>query len=1248
MADAAEINIDNYVDYEKEYGSRIRRPKIGGGKLTGLCPFHDDKNNSFSVDLKTGKWFCFAENIGGNYTSFYAKFYNIDTKDAYKEILKEYGLEDKSSGGSSEPKVKDLTVTDYARAKKLPQDWLEDKCRLTTEKDKKTGALFIRIPYFDEEGKEATYRRRYADKQFRWKYGAKPGLYGEWRLQTVRSVGYAILVEGESDSQSLWYMDLPAIGVPGASMFKPHHAGELQDLKLYIHQEPDHGGEVFVRKVVEGLREGGFIGEVYRWSCQAIHCKDPSEAFMKFGKEDAQKKIIALIQKAKKVDLDADEIIPEAIQNAPVNLRQPEGWIYSDKGISKIDEKTYSPRMVCRTPIIITQRLRSMETGEEKVEIAFKRDGEWTKGIYSRSTIFTARGITALADLGCTVTSENAKQVVSFLAALEAANIDTIRKADATSTFGWQTGHRFIPGREQDIVLDVDPTQRGLVAAYCQNGDISEWIATMAPHRKRNKFRFILAAAFAAPLLRILKQRIFFVYNWGGSKGGKAQPLDTRIITPNGSTTMGNIAVGDLVIGRDGKAHKVTAIFPQGVKQVYRVSFSDGTSTRCCKEHLWTVSTRTRRNKERGYTVMSLEEMLKKPIRSHGSFNYQIPVCEPVEYDQSTDLRIPPYLLGALIGDGCMTGKRLYFNNSEKDVIERVEELVGTFGGHLRSNPYTSNQFEISSCAELKNAIREYEINKRSEDKFIPQCYLTASIQERRDLLAGLMDTDGSVESGGGSFRYSTTSQRLANDIQELCRSLGYRTHIKNFTREDKKHNEIRITISTDDRIFKSEKHEKRMPTFQRKTNKKAISIVGIEPIGSEECQCIMVDSADHTYLCDDFIVTHNTAALKAALSAWGDPERLMVSFNATQVGLERTASFFCDLPLGIDERQLAGRNQEGLEKTIYMIASGSGKIRGSKSGGLQATHQWRTVALATGEEPLSTETSQTGVSTRVLEIYGGPFNDEISASQMHQKAGMNCGWAGPAFIEKIIHLEERSICDWYDKMVDFVAKVSKGKSGSHVSGVSAVALADAMIDTWFFKETGQIEPEPSIDGTRELEINPESWERAKAMAQEILSEQMANDAGDVNENAVQFVLDWVLENKAYFGEKAIGTCLGTFSDSGNTAYIYPSALSHALSKEGYSSRKTLKYMADKELITSTARKDHGGRSYQVVRRFDGRPCKFVEFHIGKLTEQEDSIESMAEELEQKSQSSETKPQYEQQTLDGFMQVTGDIDLPFS
>ena len=919
----AEVDIDRLVNYEKEYRNVIKKAMVSDGHLTGLCPFHDDKNNSFSVDLATGKWHCFAEDEGGNYVSFYAKLHGIDTKEAYKKILEEYGVSREEQQEQAK-RDKSYTLAQYAFEKRLPEEWLQKECFLSTGKDRKDGTLYMKIPYLDENGKESTYRKRYAHKDFRWKYGSagKIGLYGEWKLSRIRDAGYAAIVEGESDSQSMWYMGISTLGVPGASMFKPHMAGMLQDLRIYIHQEQDRGGETFMKKMLSGLREGGFLGEVYRWSCGAIKgCKDPSDVYMKFGKEEAAKKILKLIQGAEKIDLDEPEEIPEAVKGAPVNLRQPEGWIYSDKGISRIDEKEYTPKMVCRTPIILTQRLKSLETGEEKIEIAFKRDGEWHRAIYPRSTIFTARAITVLADLGCTVTSENAKQVVRFLSALEAENIDIIQKADATSTFGWQPGRRFIPGREQGIVLDIDPSQKGMAAAYCRNGDMEHWIRTMSPHRERDKFRFILAASFAAPLLRILKQRIFFVYNWGGSKGGK-------------------------------------------------------------------------------------------------------------------------------------------------------------------------------------------------------------------------------------------------------------------------------------------------------------------------------------------------TAALKAALSAWGDPDRLMVNFNATQVGLERTASFYCDLPLGIDERQLAGKNQESLEKTIYMIASGTGKIRGSKGGGLQAIHQWRTVALATGEEPLSTETSQTGVSTRVLEIYGGPFDDEKQASLMHQEAPMNCGWAGPEFIEELIGIDEREICDKYEEMSKYVASISQGKSGSHVAGIAAVALADSMIDSWFFSGENRDQEEAKCDQNDEksdqksqkrnetLQIRNDSWERAKQMAASILQEQMNSDTGDVNENAVQFIVDWVLSNRLYFGEKAIGTCLGTTSESGNIVYIFPSTLNQALTKAGYSPRKTLKYMAERGLITSSERADHKGKTYQVSKRFDNRVCKFVEFFIGQLSEKEDPLDIDDED----EQPQKAEPKYHQESFadaDGFIPVDDGSKLPF-
>lgn len=913
------VDLDRIVDYRAEYSAVIEKHKITGDNLTGLCPFHEDRNNSFSVDLKTGQWHCFSEDRGGNFVSFWAEYYKVDTKDAYKAILDKYGLSQESpkaarpqKASEADPAMVSYTVEQYSFEKRLPENFLQDTCRVGTGKER-NGTTYLRIPYLDINGEESTFRKRFGNKDFRWKYGSsgKICLYGEWRIPEIRKAGYAVMVEGESDTQSLWYMGIPAVGVAGASMFKPQQADVLQELKLYIHKEPDKGGETFVAKVCSGLKEGGFIGEAYLWSCERLGVKDPSELYIKHGQEEAAKMIREALDGAEKIDLDKEQV-PEAITGAPINLRQPEHWLYSEKGISIIDEKKFTPTSVCRTPIILTQRLKSMETGDEKMEIAFKRDDKWNTAIYPRSTIFSSRAITALADLGCTITSENAKQVVRFLGALEAENIDIIPKADATGTFGWQPGGRFLPGRAEGITLDIDPSQRGMAAAYCQNGTFEKWIEHMAPHRARDKFRFILAASFAAPLLRIVKQRIFFVYNWGGSKGGK-------------------------------------------------------------------------------------------------------------------------------------------------------------------------------------------------------------------------------------------------------------------------------------------------------------------------------------------------TAALKAALSAWGDPERLMVNFNATQVGLERTAAFYCDLPLGIDERQLAGNNQGTLEKIVYMIASGTGKIRGAKGGGLQTTHQWRTIALATGEEPLSTDTTQTGVSTRVLEIYGGPFENEQDAGLMHQQSVMDCGWAGPAFVERIIGLHERQICEAYEKMQSYVRAISEGKNGSHIAGISTVALADALIDSWFFggssEDTPVQNPEANLEILEPLGITPKSWARAKRMAANILIDQVEGNSTDVNENATQFIVDWILSNKAYFGTNAIGTCLGMLSESGNTVYIFPSMLNQALTKAGYSPRKTMKYLSEQGLISAYADKN-GKKTYSVMRRFGNRSSRFVEFFIGNLSENKDPIDDMDDMDE--SEVPAGWQQDKQTTISEFTELdSNDEELPF-
>lgn len=281
MASLDSVNLDQVVDYRAEYTAVIQKYKITGDNLVGLCPFHQDRNDSFSVDLKTGKWHCFAEDEGGNFVTFWAKYQGIDTKEAYKEILARYGITPEHERQAQQTNASGLgsyTLERYSFDKRLPADFLRDTCRVDTGRDR-DGTEYLRMPYYFEDGKEAAIRKRYAKKEFRWMRGSKGKicLYGEWKLPGIRKAGYAVLVEGESDTQTLWYLGIPAIGIAGASMFKDHQTMGLQDLKLYIHKEPDGGGDTFYRKLTHALAETGFTGEVYVWSCQSLGKKDPSD-----------------------------------------------------------------------------------------------------------------------------------------------------------------------------------------------------------------------------------------------------------------------------------------------------------------------------------------------------------------------------------------------------------------------------------------------------------------------------------------------------------------------------------------------------------------------------------------------------------------------------------------------------------------------------------------------------------------------------------------------------------------------------------------------------------------------------------------------------------------------------------------------------------------------------------------------------------------------------------------------------------
>ena len=376
--------------------------------------------------------------------------------------------------------------------------------------------------------------------------------------------------------------------------------------------------------------------------------------------------------------------------------------------------------------------------------------------------------------------------------------------------------------------------------------------------------------------------KFFEINNGNGILGdqpgvGKMAPLYTLISTPKGWVKMGDIKIGDSIHDRFGGTSNVIGIYPQGVQGSYKVTFNDNSHVECGLEHLWSVRDQNRRQKNKGWVTKSLKELIDlglenkmSPSRMKSnrkpSLKWEIPVTEPVFYEEKSFL-IHPYILGTLIGDGCTCTK-------SKAVIsipnfqEKISDKIKT---HLPSGYRLSKYESEGSCdrhAIVKSKenktienifvseILRLELNVKSGEKFIPDSYKQSSINQRFELLRGLMDTDGSALKNRAN--YHTTSKRLANDVVELVQSLGGIAKINTYIREkENKPTEYRVNIKSSYEIFHlDEKKEDYKPI---RVNNIQRHIKSVEFIGNVEQQCIMVDSIDHTYLTDNYIVTHNT-----------------------------------------------------------------------------------------------------------------------------------------------------------------------------------------------------------------------------------------------------------------------------------------------------------------------------------------------------------------------------------------------------
>lgn len=349
----------------------------------------------------------------------------------------------------------------------------------------------------------------------------------------------------------------------------------------------------------------------------------------------------------------------------------------------------------------------------------------------------------------------------------------------------------------------------------------------------------------------------------GPAGTAKAQPLDAIVYCPSGPKKMGELKVGEEVCTPYGKRAKITGVFPQGEKDIYRIEFTDGDSTECCEDHLWKISSESSSQwKNKIVDTKYLKENYKSP-NGRNKFTIETPTdvffCEK-------KIDIDPYLLGYLIGDGCLSNSTT-FATADEEVVEKISMIVHpNFKISKLKDKYSYSIINVDkkNSNSLTNSIRKYKLNVKSDKKFIPDDYKYNIKEVRLKIIQGLMDSDGTTDAYCSSF--CTVSEKLANDFKEIIESLGGKCSISEYKTQYEYNGEKKQGLNAYKCYPKLNDMKslfdlsRKKDIIQNKTKYKVKrTISNIEYVGKKEAKCIMIDSKDHLYLTNNFIVTHNT-----------------------------------------------------------------------------------------------------------------------------------------------------------------------------------------------------------------------------------------------------------------------------------------------------------------------------------------------------------------------------------------------------
>lgn len=368
----------------------------------------------------------------------------------------------------------------------------------------------------------------------------------------------------------------------------------------------------------------------------------------------------------------------------------------------------------------------------------------------------------------------------------------------------------------------------------------------------------------------------------GGAALGKAVSIDTKLRSPTGWIAAQDVTVGTILNDTEGGIQTVLGVYPQGIRDLYTITFSDNTSVEVDEDHLWTVYSKCQRNHSSGPQTITTKQILKDIQK-----NFSLPNYQPVAGVQQ-NLPIDPYVIGVLIGNGSLTERSISAYISNEECLKRLQSCYE----HLsikwipRSNCWRVGFLHMRQACELRCT---------ANSKYIPAQYLIASKEQRLALLQGLLDTDG-YASKTGAVQYITVSEQLKTDVLDLARGLGFicteSYKIPTYTYKGVKktgQKAYTITIQRTDAtkhtpLFTAKyKLERSSNQYKQYRHRRILSVTYSR---KAPAVCFKVSHPNQLFFINDYVVTHNTqsAAYVACLFWLALPHKRAVIVTSTEL----------------------------------------------------------------------------------------------------------------------------------------------------------------------------------------------------------------------------------------------------------------------------------------------------------------------------------------------------------------------------